>query len=163
MNVHFYCPLSSSKSADVHSKFQRHLQRYFQKHPGGQDILLGVVGRDATVEFETMRHSAIALQQLERYLGPRNLDMEGKNLENAKVRKTDGFFFSVDTGDVGINFLFAETSFYQADHGSHGATLVSQNWKNQWSRVLFRFDFTAWHFSDLQSDTFIFLSAFFFV
>ena len=80
MNVHFYCPLSSSKSADVHSKFQLHLQRYFQKHPGGQDILLGVVGRDASVEFETMRHSAIALQQLERYFGPRNLEMEGKNL-----------------------------------------------------------------------------------
>ena len=80
MNVHLYCPLSSSKSADVHSKFQLRLQRYFQKHPGGQDILLGVVGRDATVEFETMRHSAIALQQLERYLGPRNLEMEGKNL-----------------------------------------------------------------------------------
>ena len=39
------------------------------KHPGGQDILLGVAGRDATVEFETMRHSAIALQQMERCLG----------------------------------------------------------------------------------------------
>ena len=34
------------------------------KHPGGQDILLGVLGRDATVEFETMRHSQIALKQL---------------------------------------------------------------------------------------------------
>ena len=33
------------------------------KHPGGQDILLGVLGRDATVEFETMRHSQIALKQ----------------------------------------------------------------------------------------------------
>lgn len=42
------------------------VKEYLLKHPGGQDILLGVVGRDATVEFETMRHSAIALQQLER-------------------------------------------------------------------------------------------------
>eukprot|EP00435_Cladocopium_sp_Y103_P049663 s2316_g15.t1 len=40
------------------------------KHPGGQDILLGVLGRDATVEFETMRHSQIALKQLEQlFLG----------------------------------------------------------------------------------------------
>ena len=37
---------------------------YMAKHPGGQDILLGVLGRDATVEFETMRHSQIALKQL---------------------------------------------------------------------------------------------------
>ena len=34
------------------------------KHPGGQDILLGLLGRDATVEFETMRHSQIAFKQL---------------------------------------------------------------------------------------------------
>eukprot|EP00434_Breviolum_minutum_P019310 symbB.v1.2.017021.t1/scaffold1316.1/size125546/11 len=42
------------------------VKEYLLKHPGGQDILLGVLGRDASVEFETMRHSAIALQQLER-------------------------------------------------------------------------------------------------
>lgn len=41
---------------------------YMAKHPGGQDILLGVLGRDATVEFETMRHSQIALKQLEQLL-----------------------------------------------------------------------------------------------
>jgi len=84
------------------SKFQLHLQRYSLKHPGGQDILLGVLGRDASVEFETMRHSAIALQQLERYLEPGK--WEGKHLENVKVQKTDGFF-RVDTGDHN-QFLF---------------------------------------------------------
>ena len=45
------------------------IPRYLAKHPGGADILLGVVGRDATVEFETMRHSQLALNQLERQLG----------------------------------------------------------------------------------------------
>ena len=41
---------------------------YMAKHPGGQDILLGVMGKDATVEFETMRHSQLALKQLEQLL-----------------------------------------------------------------------------------------------
>ncbi|CAL1161882.1 unnamed protein product [Cladocopium goreaui] len=44
------------------------VKEYLGKHPGGADILLSVVGRDATVEFETMRHSQLALNQLEQLL-----------------------------------------------------------------------------------------------
>ena len=44
------------------------VKEYMSKHPGGQDILLGVMGKDATVEFETMRHSELALKQLEQLL-----------------------------------------------------------------------------------------------
>ena len=57
------------------------LPRYLGKHPGGADILLSVVGRDATVEFETMRHSQLALNQLERNLGRERavLDLTMKN------------------------------------------------------------------------------------
>mmetsp|Transcript_106953 Transcript_106953/g.255238 ORF Transcript_106953/g.255238 Transcript_106953/m.255238 type:complete len:1036 (-) Transcript_106953:117-3224(-) len=44
------------------------LKDYVRKHPGGQDILLSVFGRDATVEFETMRHSPQALDQVSHLL-----------------------------------------------------------------------------------------------
>ncbi|CAJ1413186.1 unnamed protein product, partial [Effrenium voratum] len=42
------------------------VHEYMAKHPGGRDLLLGVGGRDATVEFETMRHSDFAFAQLEK-------------------------------------------------------------------------------------------------
>ncbi|CAE7233052.1 Ido1, partial [Symbiodinium necroappetens] len=42
------------------------LSEYVERHPGGADLLLGVAGRDATVEFETMRHSSAALVQMEK-------------------------------------------------------------------------------------------------
>jgi len=42
------------------------LSDYVERHPGGADLLLGVAGRDATVEFETMRHSSAALVQMEK-------------------------------------------------------------------------------------------------
>lgn len=44
------------------------LKDYVRKHPGGQDILLSVFGRDATVEFETMRHSPQALDEVSHLL-----------------------------------------------------------------------------------------------
>ncbi|CAE7404862.1 Ido1 [Symbiodinium natans] len=42
------------------------LSEYVERHPGGADLLLGVAGRDATVEFETMRHSSAATLQMEK-------------------------------------------------------------------------------------------------
>ena len=61
------------------------------KHPGGQDILLGVAGRDASVEFETMRHSALAVEQLERR--PNRKENEWKIDQNwLETRPFHGFF-----------------------------------------------------------------------
>ncbi|CAK9048402.1 Cytochrome b5 isoform A (AtCb5-A) (Cytochrome b5 isoform D) (AtCb5-D) [Durusdinium trenchii] len=62
---------------------------YMVKHPGGQDILLGVLGGDATVEFETMRHSQLAQKQLEqlfvgRYAAPAE---PGESMAESQARE----------------------------------------------------------------------------
>lgn len=74
--------------------------RYMAKHPGGQDILLGVAGRDASVEFETMRHSAIALEQLERRLNLTRMQ------ENEAFSWVLGDFFEI------FSIIFMDSSMF---------------------------------------------------
>ena len=43
------------------------ITEYLRKHPGGEDILLNLNGKDATDEFNDIGHSRSAIKLLEKY------------------------------------------------------------------------------------------------
>ncbi|KAI5638959.1 cytochrome b5-like heme/Steroid binding domain-containing protein [Phthorimaea operculella] len=60
---------------------------YLAEHPGGDDVLLGEAGKDATREFESVGHSSDAKSVMKKYRIGQLVEEEKHYDENGKKKK----------------------------------------------------------------------------
>ncbi|KAJ2941111.1 hypothetical protein O0L34_g10346 [Tuta absoluta] len=60
---------------------------YLQEHPGGDDVLRGEAGKDATREFESVGHSSDAKSVMKKYRIGELVEEEKHYDENGKKKK----------------------------------------------------------------------------
>lgn len=59
---------SSNDCWIIHKGKVYDVTKFLEQHPGGEEVLLDVAGRDATSEFEDVGHSDEAINMMKDYL-----------------------------------------------------------------------------------------------
>jgi hypothetical protein len=75
------------------------ITRYIEYHPGGEKILIDVLGKDATQQFNDVGHSPIALDLIPRY----TIGTIGLRKQNARVKIRDSVLRSFFTKEDPLN------------------------------------------------------------